>query len=838
MFKVDAAALHKLQGPDDLPAWSSSVASALQSQGLWLHVSGQRPKPARSSGADGVTLAEVTAWEDADQRAQGILRMSLGLLVAERYDLTRVGAEHPTSHLLYEAIRKAHTVIDAGTKAAARRNFEAASPLVDEQLSSFVERLFALYDRYLVASGEYAASSAADRLAAVVDRLDVALIELKVCGKLAPDVELAWESAKGETTREKVHSRITGREQVIQAVTNAVHDDALGSATAKALVVKLQASGAVLATHAKGGGASSKSKGGSGGSGSSSGAGNGGGGGDDDASCWYCEDINKASPTFKPHVAIRRRFGVRKIECPLLARHQRDGTLKDGWAVRVAGLKVLATVAESIAGEAAPTPAKVEGALLASLPDDVDVLEHAFIAALPGALYLREETLLAACALAAWILDSGCSTHCSGSRDHFRSLVPLPKPIPLAIAGSDKERRPLHMAATHVGDVVFMAELGDGRRARLTFRNVLYVPDLPYSLISSGKIEDAGYRFESERGVTQCFRRDDAGALSLAFVAERARGGLPTLVGRTEAATAPIAATAHVKGRSLHDWHAAYGHAGYSAVEEATRRVTGMVLTDRVRRDPCEPCMEGKQKRGSFPSSIDSETPPATEFLERIWADLVVFEAQSLGGSRYAAIIHDQRTHGRFSILLRQKNEFCATWDAWLRTKETSHKVRCRFFRSDGGGEFKSKAMDGLLAARGIKAETSPPKTAPQNGQIERDVQTSVNDVVTVIRAAGLSKGFWAEALSYSDYTRLRTPNAALGGKTPFELIYGHPPDVAHLQPFGAYCWVNVLRGPPEAGPEVKQVPTDGLRGGQGLPALGRPKVLHQAVGRRAFRPQ
>ena len=32
-----------------------------------------------------------------------------------------------------------------------------------------------------------------------------------------------------------------------------------------------------------------------------------------------------------------------------------------------------------------------------------------------------------------------------------------------------------------------------------------------------------------------------------------------------------------------------------------------------------------------------------------------------------------------------------------------------------------------------------------------------------------------------------------LGGKTPYERYYGRPPDVSHMQPFMARCWILQL---------------------------------------------
>ncbi len=52
---------------------------------------------------------------------------------------------------------------------------------------------------------------------------------------------------------------------------------------------------------------------------------------------------------------------------------------------------------------------------------------------------------------------------------------------------------------------------------------------------------------------------------------------------------------------------------------------------------------------------------------------------------------------------------------------------------------------------------------------------------------------YWGEALNYVVYTENRSPTKALGGKTPFEVLYGRKPNIEHLRPFGctAFAFVN-----------------------------------------------
>jgi len=57
-----------------------------------------------------------------------------------------------------------------------------------------------------------------------------------------------------------------------------------------------------------------------------------------------------------------------------------------------------------------------------------------------------------------------------------------------------------------------------------------------------------------------------------------------------------------------------------------------------------------------------------------------------------------------------------------------------------------------------------------------------------MLHDSGLPKFLWAEAFNAATYVHNRTPTKALGGRTPFEVLYGAKPDVSHLCAFGAPC--------------------------------------------------
>jgi len=60
---------------------------------------------------------------------------------------------------------------------------------------------------------------------------------------------------------------------------------------------------------------------------------------------------------------------------------------------------------------------------------------------------------------------------------------------------------------------------------------------------------------------------------------------------------------------------------------------------------------------------------------------------------------------------------------------------------------------------------------------------------------AGLPQNLWGEALRHSTWLKNRTSTRALGGGTPWQVVYGSPPDLSRLKRFGEAVWVHDPNG-------------------------------------------
>ena len=93
------------------------------------------------------------------------------------------------------------------------------------------------------------------------------------------------------------------------------------------------------------------------------------------------------------------------------------------------------------------------------------------------------------------------------------------------------------------------------------------------------------------------------------------------------------------------------------------------------------------------------------------------------------------------------------------------------------------------LEESGIIHETSAPQTPQQNGVAEHMNQTLLGGARAMLHHAGMTLGFWSEAIHVAAHVLNRAPRAGLDWKTPYELVFGCKPEVSHLRVFGCRAW-------------------------------------------------
>ena len=113
--------------------------------------------------------------------------------------------------------------------------------------------------------------------------------------------------------------------------------------------------------------------------------------------------------------------------------------------------------------------------------------------------------------------------------------------------------------------------------------------------------------------------------------------------------------------------------------------------------------------------------------------------------------------------------------------------------QSDRGGEYTGNEFTQHLREHGTTRQLTVHDSPPSNGIAERCNGVIVEHVRAMLIDSGLPKFLWLEAMQFAMWIRNRTTTHALGGKTPYEALYGVKPDISNLHLWGSRVWVRDL---------------------------------------------
>ena len=110
---------------------------------------------------------------------------------------------------------------------------------------------------------------------------------------------------------------------------------------------------------------------------------------------------------------------------------------------------------------------------------------------------------------------------------------------------------------------------------------------------------------------------------------------------------------------------------------------------------------------------------------------------------------------------------------------------------SDNASELTSKPQRERLASKLIELKLCTPGESQANGIAERANRSVLEMVRVLLYQASLPLPFWPLAADMAVFLINRMPmKGNPGGKSPYELYYGKPPDRTKIRRFGCKCWV------------------------------------------------
>lgn len=376
-----------------------------------------------------------------------------------------------------------------------------------------------------------------------------------------------------------------------------------------------------------------------------------------------------------------------------------------------------------------------------------------------------------------WILDSGASEHMVHTADCLRDVKKLETPVPIMVASG----KVVH--SNYSGTVDMELRVGE-RRIKSTVNEVLYVPELQYNLFSIRRVGKLGMRITFERDQVKIVRNDEV--VAVGSVAGKLYV-LNAMVKRGHVNEALVSSSLS----QYELWHRRFGHIGKSGLRKLVRddMVKGVTLKSEafVGGEVCEPCMMGKHARQPFD---DVPLPRSKRPLELVHSDVCgAFTPAAWNGKRFFVTFTDDFTHFCAVYLLTTKDEVFEAFQQYTSMAENHFDRKIARIRCDNGGEYVSNDFSEYCKANGVTMEKTIPYTPQQNGVSERLNRTILDRARAMVHDAGVTKRLWGEAVQAAVYVINRSPTAALQKKTPYEMWYGHKPDVSKLRIWGSKAY-------------------------------------------------
>ena len=271
------------------------------------------------------------------------------------------------------------------------------------------------------------------------------------------------------------------------------------------------------------------------------------------------------------------------------------------------------------------------------------------------------------------IYDSGCTNHISPYRERFENFEQTP---PRSFKAANKQS----FNTIGKGDLVIDIPNGNSF-TKLRLRDVQYTPNVAYTLVSIGRLDDDG--FTAKFGNGKCILNGPDGE-KVGEVIRTARKAYKVV--HEEGMANVVEETL-----TLDQLHRRMGHASVQVIRDlvAHGMVTGLRLEYTPTGQPffCESCIYGKATRKSVPKVREGER--AAVFGGEVHSDLWgKSPVESRGGKNYMDTYIDDKTRLTHVYFLRTKDEqptAYKTYEAWV----VNHMgVKIKALNSDRGGEY------------------------------------------------------------------------------------------------------------------------------------------------------
>ncbi|GAB2281771.1 hypothetical protein Dimus_039493 [Dionaea muscipula] len=364
-----------------------------------------------------------------------------------------------------------------------------------------------------------------------------------------------------------------------------------------------------------------------------------------------------------------------------------------------------------------------------------------------------------------WIIDSGASGHMTGSLGMLSDFSPNSSYPDVRVANGS------YVSVRGMGHVTLSPTL--------TLSSVLYLPSLPFNLLSVSALIRT-HRCNVVFSGDVCVFQDPL-TRTIIGRGRRVSGGLYVLEGGVPAlACSSISSTAF-------QLHCRHGHPTLSSLKRLWPEVQS------VSELFCESCQLAKHHRVPYMSRVNQRASAPFELVHSdVWGPCPV--ESKLGFSYFVSFVDDY-SRMTWLYLMTNHSELFFIFTAFHTEIQTQFSLPIRIFRSDNAREYFSSPFTSFLTSHGIIHESSCPDTPPQNGVAERKNRHLLEVTRALMFHMKVPKVFWSEAVMTATYLINRMPSSVLQGTIPYFVLFPdmflHPLHPLPLRVFGCTCYVR-----------------------------------------------
>ncbi|GKC77401.1 retrovirus-related pol polyprotein from transposon TNT 1-94 [Tanacetum coccineum] len=195
-------------------------------------------------------------------------------------------------------------------------------------------------------------------------------------------------------------------------------------------------------------------------------------------------------------------------------------------------------------------------------------------------------------------------------------------------------------------------------------------------------------------------------------------------------------------------WHRCLNHLNFGTINDIARKdlVRGLPRLKFEEDHLCSACQLGKSKKHTHSPKTKNTN---LEVLNTLHMDLCgLIRVQTINGKKYILVIIDDYSRFTWVKFLRSKDETPEFIIKFLKQIQVSLNKTVRYIRTDNGTEFVNQVLTQYYESVGIFHQKSVPRTAHQNGIVERQNCTLVEAARTMLIFFKAPKFLWAEAVA------------------------------------------------------------------------------------------